>query len=437
MCQAEYHFLTDESDENYQGRSNARLLCQDYIDKAGKELKMRLLKFLRIDEFSQGNLSPSFSYWARLYFIQARLSLFFPTSLQEDIVKVITLLEKARIYAARDGDSDFYAKLTLYQSFCYLLQAYQGNQQAEFNQDKCIEWAKKLIDHGVSCYSESSKKAYQDYMNDVIWVHSSNIEKDERGRRRREKYGGIDVPQPPFIVIAFDNEKLQSDEKDEKTKKVAASLITIRKHEEDDDELVDLKDELIDLFGQHSAFYFFAEGMLKLCDNSSETEFIEQIVEAKNNFICCWAIAEGGAFIDEDNKLMRNFKALDQVADEYQVANLRGLYLHRLNELADLGKLFTVICQFFIMKSEMKQKWVELENLFNKNQTNRAKGILSEVKDIKYAEEQEYYSGHLKEKFKRILEELKIEYNADVLDFYTYRNGILQKIFECLRRYWQ
>jgi hypothetical protein len=403
LCKATYHFLSGED------RETAISQCETFLDKASKELGERSLKFFRIGEFSQANLSPSFSYWAQIYTLKARISVFFPLLIREginDLIYPISLLEKARISAARDGNSDYYAKVTLYQSWCYLMHAFIGkNREGEFTQSNCIKWAKRLIDHALLCYSETSQKAYQDYLKDVVFYQN------EQDINRIKRFGSIIVPSPPYLHQIFNmtlanqtNEVIRCEQTGSNNPNMVINIdsFLIKRH-------CDSAGKIIELFGQHSSIYFFSYGMLKLCGdyrNASETEIIESIKEANKFFICSWAIAEGGASVNEEtNTIERNFQKLP--SDNYGVSTIRGLYLHRMGELVDLAKIFTIVCKCII--SQFQPQSSESWNDIIREMIPDEKCVISKIRDeqLEYAKKQKYYNIHLKRHFENIVEYLK------------------------------
>lgn len=429
LCKATCEFLSEDE------RERAISKCESFLDEASKELEERSLKFFRIGEFSQANLSPSFSYWARIYALKARISVFFPLFIQEsvnDLIYPISLLEKARISAARDGNSDYYAKATLSQSWCYLMQAYIGKiREGEFEQSNCIEWARRLIDHALLCYSETSQKAYQDYLKDVVFYNN------EQDIDRMERFGDIIVPSPPLLHPVFNmtsghehNERTNHEEtafnKSNMVINIDSFLIKIH---------CSSTGKVVDLFGQHSSSYFFSCGMLKLCDNyfnASDDEIIERIKEANKFFVCCWAIAEGGAYLNEEtNTIERNFKKLP--SDNYGVSTIRGLYLHRISEIADLGKVFTVVCKCIISKFQPfhNQNWDDIIGEIFPHE----KGVISKIRDeqLEYAKKQKHYNTHLKRHFEHIVEYLRSCESKTFESVQSCRKEILIGTFRRLR----
>jgi hypothetical protein len=403
ICEATCRLLLSTE----QNRIDSLLDCESLLEKASQQLGERLVKFFRVGEFSQANLSPSFSHWARIYALRAKISVFFPLSIRQnvnDLILPISLLEKARISAARDGNSYYYAEVTLYQSWCYLMQAYIGRvNQGEFSFSNCMEWARRLIDHSLLCYSETSQKAYQDYLKDVV-ARSSELEVD-----RTRGFGGIIVPPPPLLHPVFN---MSVNSADQRNREAGTSSDGSNMVIDIDSLLIKIPckstGKIVDLFGQHSAIYFFSYGMLKLCDdypNASDGEILERVKEASKFFTCAWAIAEGGGSINEGkNILERNFNELS--SDDYGVSRIRGLYLHRISEIVDLGKIFTIVCKRIISKfqSVPGESWEDI----TREVFAHDGGIPSRVKadQLGYARGQELYNPHLRRHFERVIQYL-------------------------------
>ena len=137
--------------------------CQDYLQKAENELRERFLEFFIIGEIAHGNLSPLYHHWTTIYIMRGRLSLYFPRFISQgvvtDVLPSLVDFDKARVYyAPRDGDSYLCGQASLYQSWCYLMQGYIGDEQKGFDTKTCIDWAKKLIDQVLLNYQEISEE---------------------------------------------------------------------------------------------------------------------------------------------------------------------------------------------------------------------------------------------------------------------------------------
>ncbi|MGV2391035.1 MAG UNVERIFIED_CONTAM: hypothetical protein LVR29_31280 [Microcystis novacekii LVE1205-3] len=84
------------------------------------------------------------------------------------LIEPLRLLEKARIYAARDGDAellcllDSVSNLVLFNHcLCRRHQAIKGHSTAQ----NCLEWAERLIKNALDCYGERGRKSYQQIKN--------------------------------------------------------------------------------------------------------------------------------------------------------------------------------------------------------------------------------------------------------------------------------
>lgn len=422
LCQAQYNLLCHE-DEREDIREKNQLIqaCDDYLNKAEKELQQRLLEFFRIGEIAQGHLSPFYSYWTKIYLVKARLQLFFPKFLKNSLLQLqlpLLSLGRARVYyAPRDGNSYLYAKASLYQSLCYLMEAYthQDNIKELSHQD-CIDWAKKLIDQALLNYQDISQECYRDYTDNLFF--------DEQNQ---EKYGSLKIERPPFLNLIPPGESIEDTESNNeknnsnlevKVYKISCKLIkrnfTFQLGEDQS-----LKAP-IDLFGQHSSLYFLALGMVKLCDNYdnySEEELLDNLKDAYNYFVCSWAIAKGCSQLETDGKgevckLKRNFSELKigntKIEDKFNVSKLASVYFHRISEWMDLAKIFMAVCWSIIARqvSDTKPDFSVVEAILDEGGD-----VFSEIPHDfargKFVSEQQKYNRHLESAFKRIKDYLR------------------------------
>ena len=132
ICLFDYHFYTDLEDEerDHQERGSAIRKAEEYLNTAEEYLQKYLKEYAIIGEYSQTNAHPFFYYLSRIYSHRAKIYIFFPYIAQLPnpkthlLIEPLRLLEKARIYAARDGDANYYAYWTVYQIWSYLITAY-------------------------------------------------------------------------------------------------------------------------------------------------------------------------------------------------------------------------------------------------------------------------------------------------------------------------
>ncbi|MEM6598934.1 MAG: hypothetical protein AAF635_12395, partial [Cyanobacteria bacterium P01_C01_bin.69] len=172
LCLFRASYLSDLGDPNclFPDRHKAIRKAEEELEKAEMYLTRRLKHYEKLSELPQSNLHPQFFFLSRVYAHRAKLYIFFSSYMQkltplETLLKPIELLEKARIYAARDGDPSLYAQWSAYQSWCYVMLAYSDVPEASrnkgFSNDDCLDWAKRLIDHAEICYSATGKICYQ------------------------------------------------------------------------------------------------------------------------------------------------------------------------------------------------------------------------------------------------------------------------------------
>ena len=172
LCWFRYYYLIDLNDPDcpYPDRYQAVRAAEDKLEEAEKALRNRLEKYSKLKELPQTNFHPHFYLLSRIYAHRAKLHLFFPAYTRQTdkwnaLQEPIRLLEKARIFAARDGNTVFYAQWSAYQSWSYLMAAYLGDQNElpdqAFDREHCIDWAKRLIDHALLCYSSFGRLCYQ------------------------------------------------------------------------------------------------------------------------------------------------------------------------------------------------------------------------------------------------------------------------------------
>ena len=412
LCKAECTLLSQE-----QNKSQNSIIkeCTDYLRRSKNELLLRVLEFFRIGEISQGNLSPLFTHWARIYAFEARLSLFFPRLFKEsssisELFQPLTLFGNARINAARDGDSFLSFQMALYQSWCYLMQAYIGDGREGFGKEDCLKWAKKLLDFALIGYKKDSHEKYQDYMQAVF------AEYDDNDDVNYEKYGdNLKIQRLPFIRLF--NDYKPSQEQTGLDYKINSSLIKRKLLNSNG-----IPSETIDLFGQYSGLYFYSYGMFKLCDDYSGQnieEIREGFQDAFDYFFCALSISSGGATVEEKTRLDRNFnyielkshdgKELRTPSDKFNVSALKGLYFHRIMELVDLSKIFAALIKSIIAQSEEELK--EGRSFLWEN--DKSIGILTNVPDkfeeVGISNGQKHYNIHLQGQFERIKSYL-IEY---------------------------
>ena len=442
LCQAEYTSLRDKNKSEGRKGPKQELIdeCNDYIEKAEDQLRKRLLEFFRIGEIAQGNLSPLYYYWTKIYIIKARLSLFFPVFLGESVNQLFPSLVsfgKARVYyAPREGDSYLCAQVSLYQSWCYLIQAYIGNEPEGFEKDTCIKWAKKLINNGLFNYQEASQECYRDYTDNLF-----SDQKYEKDNLLYEQYELLEIECPPFLNyspsggVKEDNRGNKSKDGTIKIYDIGSELIKANFVDEEQ-----TSKKPIDLFGQHSSLYFFALGMLKLCDNyNNEEDAKENLKQSFNYFVCSWAIAQGGSQLSKTSdpvKMNRNFDELKindvKIEDNFNVSKLRGIFFHCVSEWMDLAKIFMAVCKSILGEDEDFQVVEAILTEGGEDVFSKVPEHFDQVVDVAG---QKDYNEHLKLAFKNIKDYLSyyISEKHKNKSFIERRDEVVRAIFIRLR----
>lgn len=410
LCLANYYYLYDT--ENRDGRylppdcdadiNREGLIRRAWntLDQAQHHVAVRLRKYVVINEVSQGTFHPHYCLLARIAFLRAKMLLFFPRYVPKDDHYLPTerftgqrrteasihwgrlyLAEKARLYAAADGDSEIYACYAAIQCWFHLMAAYADGENlylpsspgaesttsgAKLTVAKCFEWAKKLRDHALISYADTGRQCYYQI-------------KEKSGLPEEfDEFGRYCIQKLPAIYEARGTTYEQLRQTEHQVLILDMSLLAVNV-----DDLPKLSPNHptrnIYLFGTNACYLFFARGMYLLCSNvSSEFESLEnptqpiqwgsKLYQAMRLLNMAWAIAEEGADIEkepgrepeqeagqdptqppgQDSKLYitRPFKPTPG-SNEYvsqEILFVRDLYPRRVTEIADLGKVFAAAC---------------------------------------------------------------------------------------------
>ncbi|CCI06826.1 hypothetical protein [Microcystis aeruginosa] len=445
LCLFDYHFYTDLEDEerDHQERGSAIRKAEEYLNTAEEYLQKYLKEYAIIGEYSQTNAHPFFYYLSRIYSHRAKIYIFFPYIAQLPnpkthlLIEPLRLLEKARIYAARDGDANYYAYWTVYQIWSYLITAYVGDTKllkGKFSRQNCLEWAERLIKNALDCYGERGRKSYQQIKNysgkQTEFVISNIV---------YEKYNDIYVQTiPPIIEIGkgsshldeFYQEILKSSQSQEKIIQLPMSALTY---------LDSNSDNKVYLFGIHASLLLFGLGLVELCKDNQEEGLEERIRMAMKRFTLGAAIASEGTVDEkrgEKTYLQRIFTEQkpnkgQKMPEDFQI---RGLYPHRLTQFTAKGKIFAATCRvilFLYNYEKYSSYWPEVAYLLN--DLHDAQTIIRS-NNPDYSLGQNRYSGHLEQQFKGVksyLESQKNSVKSGSLE--EIRNRIVTDIFKILR----
>ncbi|AKV70385.1 HypX (modular protein) [Microcystis panniformis] len=447
ICLFDYHFYTDLEDEerDHQERGSAIRKAEECLNTAEEYLQEYLKEYAIIGEYSQTNAHPFFYYLSRIYSHRAKIYIFFPYIAQLPnpkthlLIEPLRLLEKARIYAARDGDANYYAYWTVYQIWSYLITAYVGDTNRlteKFSRQNCLEWAERLIKNALDCYGERGRKSYQQIKNysgkQTEFVISNIV---------YEKYNDIYVQTiPPIIEIGkgsshldeFYQEilKLKSSQSQEKIIQLPMSALTY---------LDSNSDNKVYLFGIHASLLLFGLGLVELCKDNQEEGLEERIRMAMKRFTLGAAIASEGTVDEkrgEKTYLQRIFTEQKPNKDQKMPEDfqIRGLYPHRLTQFTAKGKIFAATCRVILLLynyEKYSSYWPEVAYLLN--DLHDAQTIIRS-NNPDYSLGQNRYSGHLEQQFKGVksyLESPKNSVKSGSLK--EIRNRIVTDIFKILR----
>lgn len=445
ICLFDYHFYTDLEDEerDHQERGSAIRKAEECLNIAEEYLQEYLKEYAIIGEYSQTNVHPFFYYLSRIYSHRAKIYLFFPYIAQLPspkthlLIEPLRLLEKARIYAARDGDANYYAYWTVYQIWSYLITAYVGDTKllkGQFTRQNCLEWAERLIKNALDCYGERGRKSYQQIKNysgkQTEFVISNIV---------YEKYNDIYVQTiPPIIEIGkgsshldeFYQEILKSSQSQEKIIQLPMSALTY---------LDSNSDNKVYLFGIHASLLLFGLGLVELCKDNQEEGLEERILMAMKRFTLGAAIASEGTVDEkrgEKTYLQRIFTEQkpnkgQKMPEDFQI---RGLYPHRLTQFTAKGKIFAATCRVILLLynyEKYNSYWPEVAYLLN--DLHDAQTIIRS-NNPDHSLGQNRYSGHLEQQFKRVKSYLESQKNSGKSgSLEEIRNRIVTDIFKILR----
>lgn len=428
LCRFRYHYLTDLDDSENTGSDRYQSIQKalQSLENAEFYVKRRLHKYYKIGEFSQSNFHPFFYILSRVFAFRAKVYMYSSAYTSrhggrwEELLEPIRLLEKARIYAARDGSEAYYAYWSAYQSWNYLILAYLGDfdRNPQLSREACLDWAKRLIDHALLCYSSIGKECYQEIKDNGGKVTPIARPEPEEissisqqcgivSPKFYEQYGSVEVQVIPLIrelPINSHYGDTSYPQSYDATNHVLSIDMSILKQPSS------ISSETIYLFGTHSTILLFAIGMYELCGEQNSQELIKsQIEKALRIFTYCWAIAKDGTTShseDDHHKfyLDRNFE--QNTHDHTGDSLVMGLYPHRLTDFADLGKIFAAICKAILLINQSNQpninpmnsiSWDEVESLMQ-SLHDRCEPSSLRSRDVLG---QERYNGHLDGQFSK------------------------------------
>ncbi|GEM_PF-1681067 len=409
LCQFRFYYMADLNDSEYYSnldRYTAVQKASSALDNAESYLKERLRRFYKLHEFSQSNFHPFFHILSEINKNRAKLHIF--ASLYhrsgdrwDTLLQPIRLLEKARIYAAQDGDSTGYSYWSCYQSWCYLMLAYLGDNVSQVDPpislNECIGWAKKLVDHALVCYSSFGQKCYQGIKDNGGKI-TPVVRQENANKKFYETYGNLQIQVVPLIEELKDSKRNDDlrQEYDPYRRVLRIDMSILKQFRQTQ---VEPKHQIY-LFGTHSTILHFATGMLELCEEQQDqTLLCERIQKALRMFTYCWATAQSCDVTQSDSDahfIDRNFGGIN--GDHYGDSLVQGLYPHRITQFADLGKVFVAVCKTIVLLDQPKQtsqNWQDIHTLLDALHVGPHCSLAKSLY-------QERYNGHLSNQFENI-----------------------------------
>ena len=382
-----------------------------------------------IGEISQGTFHPHYRLLGRIYLLRARLLTFFPHFVprSEDLLPTenfsfqrrtkasihwgkLYLLEKARLYVAADGDSEVYACYAALQSCYYLTAAYtkpedttlfpNTEKHRQLERDDCMVWAKRLRNHALLAYAKTGRQCY-------------NAIKEKSGLPGEpEEHGRYSIERLPAI---FEDRELRKGRPSDNREFLTLDISMLAINSDDLPRLTaDHPNKSIYLFGTNACYLFLIRGLYLLCSDTTEEfeknepdepiQWKRKLEMARRLFDMAWAIAEDGCSIRRNPKsqkkeVFRSF-ARDTASTDYtsrEINSIRDLYPRRVNEVADIGKVFSAACKTLqlqllperdrpSLRQDITQLFSMLHGEYRLNQNPLLKKLILR---------QERYNGHL------------------------------------------
>ncbi|MEM8610667.1 MAG: hypothetical protein AAGF93_01520 [Cyanobacteria bacterium P01_H01_bin.105] len=349
--------------------------CWLALDRAEEHLTVRIAKYHMIDEVSQAAFHPHYKLLAQIYFLRARLFMWFPTRVAPASAEYfpptnistcagerhihggrLFLNERARVYAACDGDNELYVICTVHQAWTWLLFGMLSNhnfsipisvrdRDREIIEHKdALSWARQLRDHALLNYREIGQHCYQ-----AIKEKSGLSEKlaDKHSKFNRYKINPIptiretvdeepgyrrknEAPQDSFSKegCSEEDDSESSEPSNQESQDQSSGILyldmsymaLLRRYVDPDNSD---SAETIYLFGPKACYLFFIRGLYHLCSkdknefyNSNDDddekgpvtnieEWDSKLQHCYNLFSYAWASADDGCDIrqiaDDDN----------------------------------------------------------------------------------------------------------------------------------------
>lgn len=318
------------------------------------------------------------------------------------------------------------------------------NYTTSLPRESCLEWARKLRDHALISYAEKGRYYY------------NQIKEKSGVPGQSDDFGPYSIQKLTAIFEARGQQYEEWSTEAERYLILDMSLLGISS-----DDLPKMSpnhpDRNIYLFGTNACYLFFARGLYLLCSNFT-TEFDQAAIvsemawsyklnQAMRLLNMAWAMAEEGGTVEqhEDNdgevrlRITRNLgQQPTQGYSSPDVESVRDMYPRRINEIADLGKIFAAACLVLRLRVTSAAESPSLQRdiqalLADLHSARRFTPVLQTL-----LKGQAQYNGHLKPYLQRVSAILNghaaaaTRPDAPPADLHRCRDTLMQELFEAL-----
>lgn len=444
LYKARYHYLScTNTKETHQKFDSYSETVKEFLRKSIKALQDHIEWSHKIGEIANVNLYPFSSILAQAYIFSAELRLLDQD--YEKLIQSLKLFEKARILAARDGNSSLYSYISAYQSWCYLLVGMRIEDGGKIQMQKifnvkqdsvkkdCLLWSKKVLDHSIECYESMGKQCFEDIK--------------EKGGQAGDGYG---IEPMPFIKETYGTYLLdeidthQEQQAENSNDREIESILEL--------DVTQLKkyydthghEKKVYLFGTYSCIFLFSIGLIKLYElafeiTSEDIEYEKLSFEMKVRSISqlltySFSIAEDGitddGMTDNYNEGKTYKRSRKNEKDIYKESRIKCLYPFRITQFADFGKVFSIVCELFLLEQMKEKNSKSNESEVYKKRTQYVEYLLAELGKGEYNKHLQECFGLVKEDTNSFLGFLQKE----VGDLRIQREKIISNFFAYMHR---
>ena len=454
-----------------------------HLTRAQQHLTVRLMKYHIVDEISQATLHPHYQLLAQIYLYRAKLAIWYPTLLppendwyqppiqdassdRESLDRAnrirLFLFERARVYAACDGDEALYVISTAHQCRVWLMAAFTMEGRAlafenegRFSKKQCLDWAMRLRNQAILQYAPIGERCY----------HAIKEKSGLVGSRASQPYGPCSVDS---ICAIRETIKAKSPHYDAEADVLYLDMqyLAVRRRHVDADDPTNSQG--IYLFGPQSSHLFLIRGLYHLCSHDSSefsndsgrntntadlniSQWDGKLARCYSLFNYAWAIAGDGCTFSSsgdpntERRIMRDVgkaqsEGIEDGIKDTHATTVWNLYPHRITEITTLGKIFAAACAAMQCHSAKEQgKRVEWRSETEKLLRSLPCGTVARRNSPDNLTEETYgqerLNGHLIEYMRQSSKIIRDVANnpenkrADVLEIAEKRENLLRAIF--------